>query len=252
MRKRVCVAACLLVFASALAGALSTSCKPGGGAGGGGGSAPASCPANTKACGEGCIPSNGVCCAHPGDPLTSSYCTNSAGGGCSPNLAPDGGPGICKAGFPSGTTAKYCCSTNTDIGSNDCPPGQHHCGLLCSAEPCAAPGDPDGGAEDAGCAGFEGTMRLCEEDFSGCFCQDNLPESECLVGQGSACLPEGSAGCAKSYWTGSQGATSVIAPCCPGLYCSVGDACGSSGDTCLPSIAQDACDAPAQGHCVKK
>jgi hypothetical protein len=83
----------------------------------------ASCPEDTTGCGNGCIPSGGVCCA-PGSPTSSSYCTNAAGA-CSGNEA-----GTCPGAFTSGA-AQFCCSTNGSFGSNDCPAGEHHCGLLC-------------------------------------------------------------------------------------------------------------------------
>lgn len=231
-----------------LACALGFGCSSDGGGGATSGGAP-SCPENTKSCGDGCIPAGGVCCASAADPTTSSYCTNAAGA-CLPNESADGGAPRCSAAFPSGATAEYCCASNGDFGSNDCPPGEHHCGALCQTAPCS--GGAAGGSTGGGCEGFEGTFRLCEEDFSGCYCLDDLPASECITGMGQACMPEGSAGCAESFWTGSSGATSVIAPCCPGLYCVVGGACGSEGDTCLPGIADAPCDAPAQGHCVKR
>lgn len=111
--------------------------------GGAGGAAGALCPTNTKECGTGCIPSQGVCC-DDGMPPTSSYCTNAAGGGCSANTRE------CQAGFSSGTTAAFCCADQGTIGSNDCPAGQHHCGLLCQSTPCCpGPGCP-GSNVDAG------------------------------------------------------------------------------------------------------
>ncbi len=235
-----------------IACALGWSCSSGSDGGG-----EPTCPENTKSCGDGCIPLGGVCCASAADPTTSSYCTNAAGA-CLPNESGDAGVPRCAAAFPSGSTAEYCCASNSDVGSNDCPPGQHHCGLLCQSAPCGGGAGPTGGATTGGattgggCTGFEGTYRLCEEDFNGCYCLDDLPESECITDMGQACMPEGSAGCAKSFWTGSSGSTSVIAPCCPGLYCVVGDACGSTGDTCLPGTADAPCDAPAQGHCVMR
>jgi hypothetical protein len=84
------------------------------------GKSTAQCPPTQVACGTGCIPKLAACCD------SGSYCTNNAGGGCDPTRT-------CRAAFPSGATANYCCAENADIGSNDCPPGQHHCGLGCRA-----------------------------------------------------------------------------------------------------------------------
>ena len=90
----------------------------------GGDASSTACRRGQKKCGTGCIPSTAVCCDE-GSTSGSSYCANAAGGGCQPN----NGRG-CRAGFPSGD-AKYCCASSGTFGSNDCPDGQTHCGLLC-------------------------------------------------------------------------------------------------------------------------
>jgi len=127
------------------------------------------CPANTRPCGNGCIPSTGVCCEDPGIPtdqsMGSSYCTNGAGGAtdgaCFSNM-----DGRCSAAFPATVTAEWCCAASGDFGSNDCPAGQHHCGLLCTTLPC----DSSGNAPDAGNGG-SGT-----ETWTGTFTGTNEPE----------------------------------------------------------------------------
>jgi hypothetical protein len=53
----------------------------------------------------------------------------------------------CSAAF-GGSPAVACCSANGSFGSNDCPAGQHHCGLLCSAAPCC-PNCGAGGTDPA-------------------------------------------------------------------------------------------------------
>jgi hypothetical protein len=83
----------------------------------------ASCPSGTVACGNGCIPGSAVCCV-AGSATSSSYCTNAAG------VCGDNDAGACPGAFTSGP-AQFCCSSNGSFGSNDCPSGQHHCGLLC-------------------------------------------------------------------------------------------------------------------------
>lgn len=114
----------------------------------GGGSGAQACREGTKACGNGCIPANGVCCEISFAASSSSYCTNSAGGGCFPN------DGRCSAAFPAGAQAEHCCSENGSIGSNDCPSGRHHCGLLCypADRPC------DDVAPEAGAGGESGAQ----------------------------------------------------------------------------------------------
>ena len=152
------------------------------------------CPKDTVPCGNGCIPPTGVCC-DDGTGKTSSYCTNQATG-CFVN---DRG---CQAVFPSGTTGKYCCGTAGSIGSNDCPEGQHHCGLLCQSQdrPCCADN-----ASSADCP----TMSW---DPSGC-----------------TSAKAGYLGC------GVCRATKSCIACAPGDCCS-GDPCGN-----MACIASSAC-----------
>ncbi|HEY1690521.1 MAG TPA: hypothetical protein VGG39_00080 [Polyangiaceae bacterium] len=125
----------------ALAAAAACKSNPPGASGG--------CPDGTETCGNGCIPAAAMCCDE-GSATGSSYCTNAAAI-CSSN---DGG--ACDGAFTGGP-ADYCCSTNGSFGSNDCPAGQHHCGLLCwpTSHACS-PGDAtdeggpgDGAADDA-------------------------------------------------------------------------------------------------------
>ena len=98
------------------------------------------CPKGTWPCGDGCMPQNAVCC-DSGDQKTSSFCTNSASGGCSSN--PSGGGTPCHKQNPfASEVAQFCCAANGDFGSNDCPAGEHHCGLSCQPKdkPCCASG----------------------------------------------------------------------------------------------------------------
>lgn len=100
------------------------------------------CPSGTFPCGNGCISDQSAVCCDNGSGKTSSYCTN-AGGGCYPNTNK-----ACAAAFPATATAQFCCGSTGSFGSNDCPSGQHHCGLLCyplSHACCAS------GASDADC-----------------------------------------------------------------------------------------------------
>lgn len=92
------------------------------------------CAQGTTPCGNGCIPVSAVCC-DDGTARTSSYCTN-AGGGAAPGCFANDRD--CAAAFPSGQRARYCCGKSGTFGSNDCPPGQRHCGLLCPGLTCAA------------------------------------------------------------------------------------------------------------------
>jgi hypothetical protein len=113
--------------------------------------APVACPLAMVACGNGCIPANAVCC----DTVTTSYCTNHAGlpnGTC----LSQSNQQSCRA--PSGAPTEYCCNeANPDFGSNDCSPGQHHCGLLCSSYPCCPGGlGCPGTGTDAGAGGAAG------------------------------------------------------------------------------------------------
>jgi hypothetical protein len=94
------------------------------------------CPTGQRRCGNGCIPvANGdtVCC-DLGDNRTSAYCDNAAGGARE---------GAC---FPlAGCGSEFCCASNGSFSSNDCPTGQHHCGLLCYSldHPCCPTGSTD-------------------------------------------------------------------------------------------------------------
>ena len=115
-------------------------CKAGGGTASDVGTG---CPHTQVPCGNGCIPKLAVCCS----PVSTSYCINSAGGGCSDNT-----DGRC------GKTKEFCCAENTNLASYDCPVGQHHCGLACrpsnvgccarSTDFCSEP-PPDSGDHDA-------------------------------------------------------------------------------------------------------
>lgn len=154
------------------------------------------CRAGTHPCGNGCIPTNAVCC-DDGTGKTSSYCTNGAAG-CVENGADRG----CNAVFPSGARAQFCCGTAGSFGSNDCPEGERHCGLLCVpvGEPCCPAGS---------------TTADCPErswDPSGCNAK------------------EGRVGCGICL------ATKQCVSCGPGFCCQGGQVCGDTAQ-CVPGTA---------------
>ncbi len=97
------------------------------------------CRLGTLPCGKGCMPLDAACC-DDGTRRTSSYCTNSAGGGCRVNAGSckTPAPGLSPVSNSSGPAAAFCCAPNSDEGSFDCAEGQHHCGLSCVPEsvPC--------------------------------------------------------------------------------------------------------------------
>lgn len=183
------------------------------------------CAANTKACGNGCIPESGVCCDVDG--TTSSYCTNAAGGGCLPNTGHR-----CSAAFPAEIQAAYCCDANGDFGSNDCPAGEHHCGLLCQplARPCATAGvdgGSDGGSETCALSG-----RRCEVGASCCNGLTTVRDAtsglcSCYYVDGQAC------------WAGGNVSPYRSQECCnpPG------------GGVAGIGIVRSACAATASGTC---
>jgi hypothetical protein len=152
------------------------------------------CPTNSHPCGTGCIPTNAVCC-DDGTGKTSSYCTNGAGG-CYAN---DRG---CSAVFPAGQTAEFCCSATGNIGTNDCPSGQKHCGTLC--QPDSQPCCPEGA-----------TATDCPEK--------NWDDTACAKTGGIVC--------------GVCTATGVCKSCPRGSCCQAGIACGTSDSMCIPGPA---------------
>lgn len=97
---------------------------------------PTGCPDPLVQCGNGCVPANAICC-DDGSKTTSSFCTNAAVGPCTANTRD------CQAAFPSGQRAAFCCGDSGTTGTNDCPAGQRHCGLLCRPvdTPCCSPGE---------------------------------------------------------------------------------------------------------------
>jgi hypothetical protein len=193
------------------------------------------CPTGTSPCGDGCIPSDGGVCCDNGAGTTSSYCTNAAGGGCFANAA-----GACAAAFPSGTTAQFCCSQNATAGSNDCPAGQHHCGLECmpADHACCPPGSS--GSE---CPELRWDPSVCTlEHPNDVGCAVCLTTSVCSSCPAGACCkgdPCAGGGCAVSPVCGTASAVSGTGGgTCPGgllvstLEC---DPLGSSGanDQCV-------------------
>jgi hypothetical protein len=127
------------------------------GCGGGKTGTAATCPSSMIPCGPGCMPKDAVCC----DPVNgNSYCASAAGGGCIAQT------GCSDTSEPS----RFCCSTNSSIGSYDCPTGLA-CGIACEAagSSCCAgancgtlgtPGSPSsGGTPDLG-SGASRTITL--------------------------------------------------------------------------------------------
>lgn len=99
-----------------------------------------SCPPILKACGNSCIPANGVCCD------TNSYCL-------SPVQCQENPTNKCEANLFSGNSSQYCCYNNPnassfslfDKGSYDCKDGYKFCANRCIPEDqqCCYPTDKD-------------------------------------------------------------------------------------------------------------
>ncbi|MDP1916879.1 MAG: hypothetical protein Q8L14_11555 [Myxococcales bacterium] len=177
------------------------------------------CPKDTVPCGDGCIPPKGVCC-DDGTGKTSSYCTNQATG-CMVN---DRG---CQAVFPAGVTGAFCCGSTGSIGSNDCPEGERHCGLLCQPKdrPCCAEGStaedcPTATYDDQACTRVQssGWVRcgMCRSPVQCVSCPpgrccsgDPCSDLSCVVGTACTGVPTGAGG-------GSAGSCSKVtaAGCC--------------------------------------
>lgn len=98
------------------------------------------CPAVLKACGNSCIPANGICCD------TNSYCL-------SPVQCQENPNGTCKAKLFSGESSEYCCYNNPNAnsfslfekGSYDCDDGYKFCANRCIPEDqeCCYPTEND-------------------------------------------------------------------------------------------------------------
>lgn len=98
------------------------------------------CPPALKACGNSCIPANGICCD------TNSYCL-------SPVQCQENPTSQCKANLFSGESSQYCCYNNPnassfslfDKGSYDCEEGYKFCANKCIPEDkeCCYPTDKD-------------------------------------------------------------------------------------------------------------
>ena len=171
---------------------------------GNGGGGVAGCPDDLMPCGDGCRPPDTVCC-EGGNAASSSYCTNAAGGGCYPNDRD------CQAGFPLGAVARFCCAETGTIGSNDCPAGQHHCGLLCQPvdEPCCEGGECRYASGGPACpegkvvCAYDAPADICWTCNSGFCCQGPTGTGGCLAGggvcQGSTVGP----GSCQGGWLGS-------------------------------------------------
>lgn len=196
------------------------------------------CPTGSHPCGNGCIPTAAVCC-DDGSGKTSSYCTNGAAG-CFPN---DRG---CSAVFPAGVEGQYCCGESGSIGSNDCPAGQKHCGLLCVAEsesccPAGATKEecPERSWDPGGCPARPGNVgcgvciatKLCVSCPTGTCCQGGQ-----VCGGPSACIK--GAACTGTS-TGGGGTSS---------QCSAyKEQCGTSGGVqSLGAYYPKTCPCPGQ------
>lgn len=98
------------------------------------------CPPALKACGNSCIPANGVCCD------ANSYCLY-------PIQCQENPTGTCKANLFTGDSSQYCCYNSTlsssfslfDKGSYDCDDGYKFCANRCIPEDqeCCYPTDDD-------------------------------------------------------------------------------------------------------------
>lgn len=89
----------------------------------------AACPSMLKACGNSCIPANGICCD------TNSYCL-------SPVQCQENPTSSCKANLFSGDSSQFCCYNNQNAnffslfekGSYDCNDGYKFCANKCIPE----------------------------------------------------------------------------------------------------------------------
>lgn len=98
------------------------------------------CPPILKACGNSCIPANGICCD------TNSYCL-------SPVQCQENSKGSCKSNLFSGDSSQFCCYNNPNAnsfslfekGSYDCKDGYKFCANRCIPEDqeCCYPTDND-------------------------------------------------------------------------------------------------------------
>lgn len=182
----------------------------------------------------------------------SAYCTNAAGGGCAPNDPP---VRSCDAAFGGGRAA-YCCNPEaaSTIGSNDCPFGQTHCGLLCQSigEPCCnSQGTCVGGASLGGLYTGWYTPRTGGQEVL------SFTVTGTTVTMDSPCTTTGSisggtldlGSCLGCSWTGSINSTrhAMGSYLCPGdpiqwnWYADNGQACPEGfvecGTGCIPGSA---------------
>ncbi|MBN2496906.1 MAG: hypothetical protein JXR96_20110 [Deltaproteobacteria bacterium] len=198
------------------------------------------CPDGTVPCGNGCRPAKDTVCCDDGTRHTSSYCTNSAGGGCFPN----DDSRDCQAGFPLGARAEFCCAANGTFGSNDCPAGQHHCGLLCQPldVPCC---------EGEACTSFS-TLSTCSWEANPCaYCPSrgycvSCPADFCCADD--TCAGEGRC-VASTVCVGVGG--SGDGSCISDADCS-GTAICVSSRSCIRSIFEETCECEGstEGTCA--
>jgi hypothetical protein len=237
---------------------IGSACPPGGYYCGAAGNVPhaLSCPKGTSPCGDGCIPGATSVCCDNGTGKTSSYCANSAGGGCFANTMQ------CAAALPAGASAQFCCSQNGSAGSNDCPSGQHHCGLSCYPvdHPCCP-----AGTSSADCPEASWDPSICSlpnpNDVGCAYCvSTNLckscPSGECCGGDpcGSGTCTAGPVCVGPGSTTGGDGGGSTT--CTGGLLVStlVCDPLGTGGTSsyCLSAAEYTrATGMPLPGSCAQ-
>lgn len=87
------------------------------------------CPTGTYQCGYGCLANSSRCCnsSDGSDWNDGTFeCPNGQLSTCTPNTG-----GNCKGAVSSTSTSRYCCSTNSDVGSLDCTDGTVVCNMNC-------------------------------------------------------------------------------------------------------------------------
>ena len=230
------------------------------------------CPKDSYPCGNGCMPINAACC-DDGTRHTSSYCTNSAGGGCHLNA-----DRTCTAPGPSGTLdpkgpSAFCCAANSGFssrpeGSFDCADGTHHCGgtsCVPIGQACCAPGastaDCPAAAHSSTCPSVSGvpcavTADLCGHcDLGNCCASDPTKKNgyKCLAatgvctgiqgtGSGSSGSSGTSSGCKLVWDCGALSSPGAVTMCTSNYGQKSGSAAEPDKATCdMVCKSQGAC-----------